>query len=98
MSEKIQTTQKDLWTLRAMIQKMGWARFMAHLSGIMAEQADKVPPESKQDKALFNLSVAFQNKGFIEAFQECGFFDYRKGIGMVPEEHRQIILDNPPEE
>lgn len=92
--------QKDLWTLRALVQKAGWKEFMIHVGSLMAEQADKVKRDSKEDKALFGMSTFLHNPGVVAMVEECGSFDYRPFIqmGWVPEEFRQLLLDNPPPE
>lgn len=91
-------SQKDLWTLRALVQKIGWKSFMTHIGSLMAEQADKVKKDSDQEKALFYLSTFLHHPGFLDMVEPCGTFDYRKfiDIGFIPDEFKQLLEDNPP--
>lgn len=84
--------------MRATIQKMGWKKFMGYIAGIMAEQADRVPRDGKQDKALFHLSTILHSPPMVELFGDCGYFDYRKMMGWVPDDFKQTLEDNPPPE
>ena len=77
-----------------MIQQWGWGAFMRHVGSIMAEQADKVNWESKQGKALFNLSSSIHKLDSF--FQECGWFDYRANE-FTPDEYKPLLNEYPPE-
>ena len=92
---KADLSQEDLWRIRAMLQRTGWARFLSHIGSIMAEQADKVKRDSEQDKTLFRLSTLFHGELFREEFAKCGFFDYRPFIEMdwVPKEFVHLFAE-----
>lgn len=81
-------SQHDLWELRGMIQQIGWEKFMSHVGSLMAEQADKVERDSKQDKSLFSASCLI-HQNLSPLWKDCGFFDYRKfkEWGFLPEAH-----------
>lgn len=88
-------SQKDLWTLRGLVQKCGWGEFMQHVGGLMAEQADKVQRDSEEDKNLYQCSITIH--ALDEFFQKCGQFDYRKCGGMIDLEDMAILNQYPPE-
>lgn len=69
-------SQEDLMVLRGLVQKAGWGQFMSHVAGLMAEQADKVPRHSEEDKNLFQCSNTLS--ALHEFFEKCGQFDYLK--------------------
>lgn len=89
-------TQQELWTLRALIQKAGWKKFMIEVGCLAAEQADKVKPDSPQDKNLFWLSNFLHSPAFSDCVKDCGYFDYRQWDEWVPEEFREMIHNSPP--
>ena len=63
--------QTQLKEMRTLIHEMGWANFMSHLGGLMAEQADKVP--DKQSSPLF---VASSMMHLPDLWEACGEFKY----------------------
>jgi|688.fasta_scaffold1077810_2 hypothetical protein len=87
-------SQTDLWTLRGLVQKCGWGEFMRHIGSLMAEQADKVPRDSEEDKNLFNCSRTIH--ALDEFFEKCGQFDYRVFEPMINQEALQILNQYPP--
>ena len=87
-------TQEELWHMRALIQRIGWGKFMRHVGSLMAEQADKVARDSEQDVNLFQCSNTIH--ALDQFFQKCGYFDYRAMGGLVPAEHRAVLEANPP--
>ena len=87
-------SQTDLWILRGLVQKCGWGEFMRHIGGLMAEQADKVPRDSEEDKNLFNCSRTIH--ALDEFFEKCGWFDYRDFEPMLDQEALQILTQYPP--
>lgn len=89
-------SQEELWLLRAMISKAGWGMFMSDVSGIMLEQADKVPRDSDPDTWLFRCGDLFQSDEMREAFAKCGKYNY-KNEGLTPVEFRHYF-DGVPEE
>jgi hypothetical protein len=86
-------TEKELWYLRAIIQRIGWGKFMCNVGSLMAEQADKVECDSEQDKNLFQCSNTVY--ALDPFFQKCGHFDYRR-LDLVPEEYKPLLEANPP--
>lgn len=86
-------TQDELWRLRALIQRIGWRKFMFHIGSLMAEQADNVPRDSPQDSGLFNCSVAIHKLDPV--FAKLGFFDYRNRH-FIPDEYRDLLEANAP--
>jgi hypothetical protein len=85
----VKLNQEDLWTMRGLVQKCGWGKFMDHVAGIMVEQADKVVPRSKQDKALFACSNTLLSLN--KFFQDCGEFNYLVDGLPIPDEFRAIL-------
>jgi hypothetical protein len=85
----MQLSQKDLWTIRAIMQKCGWGEFMYHISGFMAEQADKVARDSEQEQALIGCSELLTK--INEFFTVCGHFDYTKDSLSLEPEYLEII-------
>lgn len=85
-------TQEELWHMRALIQRIGWGKFMRHVGSLMAEQADKVQRDSEQDHNLFQCSNTIH--ALDPFFQKCGYFDYRKMGGLIPAEHAAVPRQN----
>lgn len=86
-NKKDDLSQDELWRLRSMVSKAGWAKFMSHVGSLMAEQADNVPQDSEQDKWLFRCSNLIHSKDLSEAFQKCGKFDYKQ-FPFTPKEYK----------
>ena len=67
---------------------------MRSIGSLMAEQADKVPRDSEEDKNLFNCSRTIH--ALDEFFEKCGHFDYRDFEPLLDQEALQILNQYPP--
>lgn len=65
--------QKQLRSMRILVQQMGWGPFMRHVGSLMAEQSDRVP-DGPQATALRACSRTVH--ALNEPFTECGKFQY----------------------
>lgn len=78
--EQMEQLQKDLQTMRTIVQRMGWTEFMGHVAGLPAEQSDKT--SGSQSSALFACSNTVS--ALRKAWEGCGRFQYP--ADMVKEE------------
>lgn len=92
MPELKDLSQRDLWTLRALVQRTGWGSFMRHVGSLMAEQADKVKWESPQGVALANCSRTIH--ALDKFFKECETFDYLSwGPEWIDQQHLDMMKE-----